>query len=101
VSECPVCYTPLIQDHIGYAEYALSEEQTHCPNGCYDYQFSYGSSEVFITIRGHHINFGWSYLDNDSRPRDKALDIVLMAARRALVEDLLAKVKSEDSKAIS
>lgn len=98
MSECPVCYTPLVQDYIGYAEYAIAEEQEHCPHGCYDYQFSYGSFEMFIIIRGHRINFGWSYLDGGNRARQDAIDIVFHAARKALIEDLLVKVKSEDSK---
>jgi hypothetical protein len=101
MSECPVCYSET-KYTTEYENYYLSEESDECPRGCYSYEYSYGSSAIFIPIRGHVISFYWSYNDTGQRDRHDAINTVVLAARKALIEDLLKlRVTSEDNKATS
>ena len=105
MSECPVCYSKT-NDFRGYEDCYLSEESGDCPNKCYYYEYTYGSSAVRFDFRGQVVAFYWSYLDNntghDTKARNDAIQLVATAARRALLEDLLKlKVASEDCKTTS
>lgn len=99
MDECPVCYS-LCTRTTAIESFYLCEEYIACPRGCYAYEFSYGSSRVHFSIRGQNVEFYWHYSDpsGDFRPRNEAIEIVTLAARKALLEDLL-KDKCEDSKA--
>lgn len=88
--ECPVCYAPLkVQietiDWMG----PICEHYEICPNGCYTYEFAYGYTNVFVTVREHHLQFGWGYSDKreDTKAETDAIDVACEAARRAQLED--------------
>lgn len=99
MSECPVCYSPLIVGPVGYCEYAICEEDERCPHCHYFYEFIYGSHALGYKIRGHGIIFAWSYTDKTAtQARMEAHRIVAEAARRCLLEDLLKEV-NENRKA--
>ena len=93
MSECPVCYSE-IKTEMSYSDYVLCEEWNYCNSCGYSYEFTYGYFLVVLPIRGHKIVFRWSYHD---RAPQAAIDVVTLASRKALLEDLL-KVKHEDHK---
>lgn len=91
-STCPVCYQPITDIHLDVMEgYSPCEHYETCSNGCYAFEFAYGSTRVYVTIRGHHIEFGWHYTDIPGTTADisDAIHLTVEAARRALLEDLL------------
>lgn len=88
--ECPVCYTPLrveisTIDWIG----PIAERYETCPNKCYVYEFAYGSTLVYVNIRGHVMQFSWHYSDNAEtiRMESDAIALACGAAQRAQLED--------------
>lgn len=100
-NDCPVCYSPC-KVTTDVQDFYICEQYIACSHGCYAYEFSYGSYRVHIQIRGHNVEFYWHYSDpsGDSRPRNEAIEVVTLAARKALLEDLLnPKDECEDSKA--
>ena len=90
--ECPVCYAKM-KVEISAIDWMgpICEHYETCPNGCYAYEFAYGSTNVYVTVRDHHIMFGWHYSDDQQalRAESDAIDVACEAARRALLEDLL------------
>jgi hypothetical protein len=65
------------------------EHYQTCPNKCYAYEYAYGYTTVHVFIRGHDIQFGWTYHDIAGTVRDEseAIDVVCGAARLAQLED--------------
>jgi hypothetical protein len=94
MTDCPVCYSPLVRSPTGYCEYAICEEEEHCPVCGYFYEYLYGGHALGYKLRGHGIIFTWSYSDRDvpTHARLEAHRIVEEAARRCLMEDLLKEV---------
>jgi hypothetical protein len=91
---CPVCYAPMKED-IAYVDYGgpVCEHFINCPNKCYSYEYCYGSTMIYVNIRGHHLMFGWYYTEHDKpqgvKAEQEAVDLACQAARHALLEDLL------------
>jgi hypothetical protein len=91
--ECPVCHetltidTEVIDVYEGMGPECMRLEM--CPNKCYVYEFNYGYTHVSITLRGHHVDFGWTYRDDWKVVQDisKAIDVVCKAAQRCQLED--------------
>jgi hypothetical protein len=68
---------------------AICEHYETCPNKCYAYEFAYGYTTVFVSIREHHLQFGWVYNDDKEtiQAEADAINIICEAARRAQLED--------------
>jgi hypothetical protein len=75
------------------------ERYETCANGCYEYEYHYGTSRVHVRIRGHVFEFGWSYSDDDSlfRTEGDAVNIICKAAQRAQLEDYWNLVHGRNS----
>jgi hypothetical protein len=95
---CPVCYTPMKED-IAYIDYGgpVCEHFVNCPNKCYSYEFAYGSTIIYVFIRGHALMFGWYYTDHEkphgTKAERDAIDIAVKAAQMAQLEDYWVLVK--------
>lgn len=83
---CPVCYADMLCQRDYMDGWALEEAFETCPNGCWHYQYAYGSSEIYVTIRGHLISYGWGYSDIGQETRD-TIDTLIHAAQKAQLED--------------
>ena len=89
---CPVCYAPMKED-IAYVDYGgpVCENFLNCPNKCYSYEYAYGSTLIYVIIRGHALMFGWYYTDHDkpfgTKGERDAIDIAIKAAQMAQLED--------------
>jgi hypothetical protein len=72
-----------------------------CPNKCYDYGYTYGTTVVTVVIRGHSVVIGWSYSDDsDSRLAEMhALGLVVQCAQKAQLEDYWVLVNDGKDKA--
>jgi hypothetical protein len=91
---CPVCYAPM-ETYSDYLDgHTLLESYEECPHGCYVYRYGYGNTEMMVNIRGHKILFGHSYQDKqeDIKADWAAVEELFEPARKALIEDLRAKV---------
>ena len=91
---CPVCYAPA-KEEIAYIDWMgpVCEHYVVCPNKCYDYEYAYGSTRIYVTIRGHVLMFGWHYSSEDIRAESDAADIAIKAAQKAQLEDYWVLVK--------
>jgi hypothetical protein len=88
--ECPVCFAKMKVETSCLDWYGpIMEHYETCPNKCYLYEFAYGSTRVYVYVRGHAIEFGWSYSDDPQtlRAESDAIDVACEAARRAQLED--------------
>jgi hypothetical protein len=67
---CPVCGTPMLvcKDTI---EGTTCESYKDCPNNCYHYAFSYGSTEVVVLGE----EFGGHYTDTPDEFRERHQDV--------------------------
>ena len=93
--ECPICYATVKEETalIDYAYGPICEHYVVCPNKCYDYEYAYGTTVVYVTIRGHVLMFGWSYSDDTSRAEWDAIELACKAAQKAQLEDYWVLVK--------
>jgi hypothetical protein len=83
---CPVCYADMTCQRDYMDGWALEEATEECPNGCWFYHYAYGVSEMYVTIRGHHISYGWGYGEDGQETRD-TIHMLIQAAQRAQLED--------------
>ena len=103
--ECPVCFASC-KEIVGYIDdyYGpMCENYITCPNGCYAYEYAYGSTRVYVMVRNHHIEFGWHYTDEPKTMRyeSEAIDLVCEAARRAQLEDYWNLVHGQSGTGVS
>lgn len=90
---CPVCAAEMTEYHDVIDVYngmgPTSEHYLTCPKKCYAYEYAYGNTSVHVFVRGHDIQFGWTYHDNSQTIKDEAeaIDVACDAARRAQTED--------------
>ena len=80
--KCPVCDAEMTEYHDMIDVYngmgPTSEHYLHCPNKCYDFEYAFGHTVVYVNLAGHHIPFGWSY-DTDSQTiKDEAAAIEIV-----------------------
>lgn len=98
--ECPVCFAKCKEDFAYIDQYygPISEHYITCPNKCFSYEYAYGSTIVYVSIRDHHVMFGWHYTDDPQTIRNEgeAIDLMCEAARRAQLEDYWRIIHHED-----
>jgi hypothetical protein len=88
--ECPVCYAPLkVQTSTVDWGGPIAEQYETCPNKCYIYEFAYGSTLIYVNIRGHAMQFSYHYSDEAEtiRLETVAVNLACEAARRTQLED--------------
>lgn len=92
--ECPICDTPLDTKRDVEDGHRLLEEYSTCPNGCFYYEFAYGSTRQDYMIRGQRITFYGHYTVSEGQSlrfftgQVEAIVLVRELAREVYLEDL-------------
>lgn len=75
---CPVCYRKMSTER-DCIEGTVCEESIICPNGCYRYEFAYGSTQVFVGEE----EFDGHYTDtpDEFRERQNAIKTAIQKAK--------------------
>jgi|SRR5208282_2678569 len=92
--ECPICDTPLDTKRDVEDGHRLLEEYATCPNGCFNYEFAYGSTRQDYIIHSQRITFFGHYTDHENdnlryfTGQVEAIVLVRELAREVYLEDL-------------
>jgi len=94
--ECPVCYGETEEESCYEWDPPYHEAYVTCAHKCYYEEQWCGNYRWMIVIRGHQISFGGWHDETQEyrRTREAAIEIVIKAARAALIEDLREKSKA-------
>lgn len=95
--QCPVCMTDMAhrEDHLDQYQGmgTTTEESYDCPNGCYHYDFAYGSARTTFVIHSQRVSIDVHYSDCDHWPglslgQAMAIQLLTQIAHDAFMEDL-------------
>jgi hypothetical protein len=94
--ECPVCYGQIEEQAHREFDPPYEEGGFFCNHGCTYGEFWCGQRHWFIKIRDHQFEFfsSWSDTSQERKDRKYKEDIIILAARKALIEDLREKSKA-------